>query len=153
MTKALLLTTLIAAALTAGCAHQWDAVLDGRLYTRTHLHRYPVSITAVNGEYSTITPRRVDAGDLRLTIDAPPVGGFYLPDRKEFTFRAEKCVRYWLAAQRASSLSRDFQLVIDHAEPVPGCQPTSGAPPQAVIVPADVTQIDPPRAIPMAKRP
>jgi hypothetical protein len=153
MKKALLLMTLAAAASTAGCAHQWETVLDGRLYTRTNLHRYPVSITAVNGEYSTITPRRVDAGELRLTIDAPPVAGFHLPVRKEFTFRAEKCVRYWLAAQRASSLSRDFQLVVDHAEPVPGCQPTSGALAQAVIVPADVSQIDPPRAIPLAKRP
>ena len=140
-------------AILGGCAHQWDTVLDGRLYTRTNLHRYPVSIVAVNGEYSTLVPRRVDAGMLRLTVDAPPIHGFYLPERKEFTFRAEKCVRYWLAAQRAGSLSRDFELVIDHADVVPGCNPNSGAPLQAVIVPSDLSQIEPPRPIPMAKRP
>lgn len=144
---------LLVAAILGGCAHQWDTVLDGRLYTRTNLHRYPVSIVAVNGEYSTLVPRRVDAGMLRLTVDAPPIHGFYLPERKEFTFRAEKCVRYWLAAQRASSLSRDFELVIDHADVVSGCNPTSGAPLQAVIVPSDLSQIEPPRPIPMAKRP
>ena len=140
-------------AILGGCAHQWDTVLDGRLYTRTNLHRYPVSIVAVNGEYSTLVPRRVDAGMLRLTVDAPLIHGFYLPERKEFTFRAEKCVRYWLAAQRAGSLSRDFELIIDHADVVPGCNPTSGAPLQAVIVPSDLSQIEPPRPIPMAKRP
>ena len=140
-------------AILGGCAHQWDAVLDGRLYTRTHLHRYPVSIVAVNGEYSTFVPRRVDAGMLRLTVDAPPIHGFYLPERKEFTFRAEKCVRYWLAAERAGALTRDFELVIDHADIVPGCNPTSGAPLQAVIVPSDLSQIEPPRPVPMAKWP
>ena len=134
-----------------GCAHQWETVLDGRLHTRTFINRYPVSITAVNGEYSTMVPRRVDAGDLRLTVDAGPVGGFFLPDRQEFTFHAEKCVRYWLAAQRTSPLSHQFDLVIDHAEPVPGCQPTSGALAQAVIVPTDLTLIEPPRAIPKPK--
>ncbi len=146
---------LLATAALSGCAHQWDSVLDGRLYTRTNLHRYPVSITAVDGEYSTIVPRRVDAGVRRLTIDAAPVAGFHLPVRKEFTFRVEKCVRYWLAAQRTSAYAQDYELVIDHAEAVPGCNPTSGAPAQAVVVPADVTQIEPPRpvATPMPKRP
>jgi len=142
----LLLATLGVATL-AGCAHQWETVLDGRLYTRTHLHRYPVSIVAVDGDYSSLTPRRVDAGEHLLTVDAPPATGRYLADRKEFTFKAQKCVRYWLAAQRPSAYSRDFDLVVDHAEPVPGCQPTSGAPLQAVIVPADPAQIEAPKAV------
>ena len=139
-------------AVLAGCAHQWETVLDGRLYTRTNLHRYPVSIVAVDGEYSTFVPRRIDAGVHELLIDAAPTKASYLPDRKAFTFKTEKCVRYWLAAQRTSDYSRDYELVIDHAEPVPGCHPTSGAPAQAVIVPADPTLIEQPRAIPMPKR-
>ena len=147
----LMLTTASVVGLTA-CAHQWEVVLDGRLYTRTHLHRYPVSIVAVDGVYSTFVPRRVDAGVHELLIDAAPTIASYLPDRKAFTFKTEKCVHYWLAAQRTSRYSRDYELVIDHAEPVPGCQPTSGAPAQAVIVPADPAQIEPPRAIPMPKR-
>ncbi len=145
------LTTGIALTALAGCAHNWDSVIDGRLYTHTNLHRYPVSIVAVDGEYSTMEPRRVSAGEHRLIVDAAPVAGFRLPDRKEFTFRTEKCVKYWLAAQRSSAYSHDFALVIDHAEPVPGCQPTSGMPDKTVVVvPAD---IEPPRAIPMPKRP
>ena len=147
----LMLPTALAVGLTA-CAHQWETVLDGRLYTRTHLHRYPVSIVAVDGEYSTITPRRIDAGVHELLIDAAPTIASYLPDRKAFTFKTEKCVRYWLAAQRKSAYSRDYELVIDHAEAVPGCQPTSGAPTQPVIVPRDTSLIEPPRAIPMPKR-
>ena len=86
-----------------------------------------MSISAVDGVSTTFVPVRVDAGVHRLTIDAPPVAGFHLPDRREFTFKAEKCVRYWLAAQRPNALSHDFALVIDHAESVPGCNPTSGA--------------------------
>ena len=151
MKRIFLVLIALGLALISGCAHQWETVLDGRLYTRTHINRYPVSITAVNGEYSSMVPRRVDAGDLRLTVDAGPVGGFALPDRQEFNFRAEKCVRYWLAAQRPGPLSHQFELVIDHAEPVPGCLPTSGALAQAVIVPADLSKIPPPRAIPKPK--
>ena len=149
MTRIFLLTVVT---ILTGCAHQWETVLDGRLHSRTNLHRYPVSIVAVNGEYSTMVPRRVDAGTLRLTVDAPPIVGFYLPERKEFSFRAEKCVHYWLAAQRASPMSRDFELVIDYADVVPGCNPTSGAPAQAVIVPSDMRQIEAPQPIPVAKR-
>ena len=147
-----LLMSLAGAVVLGGCAHQWETVLDGQLYTRTHLHRYPVSIVAVDGEYSTLVPRRVNAGVHELMIDAAPTIASYLPDRKTFTFKTEKCVRYWLAAQRTSNYTRDYELVIDHAEAVPGCQPTSGAPAQAVIVPADPAQIEPPRAIPMPKR-
>ena len=139
-----------AMATLSGCAHQWESVIDGRLYTRTYLHRYPVSIVAVDGEYSTLVPRRMAAGDHRLTVDAAPVAGFHLPDRREFTFRTEKCVQYWLVAERASALSHDFNLIIDYAEPVPGCQPTSGAPANTVVVvPAN---IEPPRAIATPKR-
>jgi hypothetical protein len=142
---------MVALATLAGCAHNWDSVIDGRVYTRTNLYRYPVRIVSVDGEYSTLEPRRVSAGEHRLVVDAAPVAGFHLPDRREFTFRTEKCVKYWLVAQRASALSHDFELVIDHAEPVPGCNPTSGAPDRAVVVvPAT---IEPPRAIPMPKRP
>ncbi len=134
----------------SGCAHQWESVLDGNLYTRAHLNRYPVQIVAVDGEYSSITPRRVDAGIRRLTIDAPPVANFRDPVRREFTFKVEKCVRYWLAAQRASSLTPDFELVIDHAEPVPGCTPYGVPYERSIVVPANVP---PPEAIPMPKRP
>lgn len=151
MKRILAIPAVLVLAMLSGCAHHWETVLDGRLYTRTHLNRFPVSITAVNGEYSTMVPRRVDAGDLRLTIDAGPIGGFLLPDRQEFNFRAEKCVRYWLAAQRPGPLSHQFDLVIDHAEPVPGCLPTSGALAQAVVVPTDLSLIAPPRAIPKPK--
>lgn len=141
------LTLVGCAGALAGCAHQWESVLDGNLYTRANLNRYPVSIVAVDGEYSTITPRRVDAGVRRLTVDAPPVANFREPVRKEFEFKVEKCVRYWLAAQRATSLTPDYELVIDHAEPVPGCMPY-GQRVESTVMPA---QIDRPRAIPTPK--
>jgi hypothetical protein len=144
--------SIAAAAITSlsGCAQQWESVLDGQLYTKTNLNRYPVSVSAVDGTYSTSNPRYIDAGEHRLTIEAPPVAGFSQPVRKEFTFKVERCVRYWLAAQRASSLTQDYELVIDHAEPVPGCAPYGSAPERSVVLPAI---IDPPRAIPVAKRP
>jgi hypothetical protein len=141
---------MTALASLSGCAHQWESILDGNLYTRANMNRYPVQIVAVDGEYSTISPRRVDAGIRRLTIDAPPIANFRDPVRKEFTFKVEKCVRYWLAAQRATSLTPDFELVIDHAEPVPGCTPYGVPQERSVVVPANV---EPPQAIPMPKRP
>ena len=134
-------------AMTAGCAHQWESVLDGNLHTRTHMNRFPVAITAVDGVYSLQNPRYVDAGLRRLTVEAPPVGGMREPVRKDFDFRVERCVRYWLAAQRATALSPDFELVIDHAELVPGCQPHGATAPVQAVMPA---QLDKP--IPVPKR-
>lgn len=134
---------------TAGCAQQWESVLDGNLYTRTHLNRYPVSITAVDDVYSTQNPRYVDSGMRKLVVHAAPVAGFTQPVRREFDFKVERCTRYWLAAQRASALSQDFELVIDHVEAVPGCTPTGGAHQPSSVTPA---QVDPTRAIPTPKR-
>jgi hypothetical protein len=141
---------MTATAALSGCAHQWESTLDGNMYTRVHINRFPVSITAVDGEYSAITPRRVDAGERRLIVDAPPVAGFREPVRKEFTFKVEKCVRYWLAAQRATALTQDFELVIDHAEPIGGCMPY-GVPQEKSVVIAD--RLEAPRPIPKPKRP
>lgn len=132
----------------AGCAHQWESLLDGNLYTRANLNRYPVLIVAVDGEYSTLTPRRVDSGIRKLTVDAPPIPNFREPVRKEFEFKVEKCVRYWLAAQRATALTPDFELVIDHAEPIAGCTPY-GERVESTVMPA---QLDRPRAIPTPKQ-
>jgi hypothetical protein len=147
--KSLLLGVFAMTTLTA-CAQQWESVLDGNLYTRTSMNRYPVAITAVDGNYSLQNPRYVDAGIRRLAIDAPPVAGFSQPVRREFDFKVERCVRYWVAAQRASSLSQDFELVIDHAEPIAGCAPNGVLVEPSVVVPAT---IDPPWAIPTPKRP
>lgn len=140
----------VSAAALSGCAHQWESLLDGNLYTRTHLNRYPVAIVAVDGEYSTISPRRVDAGLHKLTVEAPPVANFSQPVRKEFNFKVEKCVRYWLAAQRASSLTQDYELVIDHAEPIVGCTPYGAPQERSVVIPANIA---PPTPIAMPKRP
>jgi hypothetical protein len=143
-----LLVTAVAS--ISGCAHQWESLIDGNLYTKAHINRYPVLIVAVDGEYSTINPRRVDAGLHKLTVDAPPVAGFREPVRKEFEFKVEKCVRYWLAAQRANSLTQDFQLVIDHAESIAGCTPYGNPQQASTVVPAD---IPPPMPIAKPKRP
>ncbi|MGL4233085.1 MAG: hypothetical protein ACRCWJ_17090 [Casimicrobium sp.] len=143
-----LLLAVTAATSMSGCAHQWESLLDGNLHTRASMNRYPVSIVAVDGEYSTINPRRVDAGERRLTIDAPPIPNFREPVRKEFTFKVEKCVRYWLAAQRATALTQDFELVIDHAEPIAGCMPYGQAQ-SGQVTPSDTNA---PRPIPKPKR-
>jgi hypothetical protein len=139
---------LIASFAMAGCAHQWESVLDGRPYTRTNPKLYPISITAVDGEYGSGNPRYVDAGTRRLTIDAPPVAGFSQPVRKEFTFKIERCIRYWLAAQRVNALTQDFDLIIDHAEAVPGCTPY-GVPEKGIVVPANTPGSEP---VPIPKR-
>ena len=89
----------------AGCAHQWETVLDGRLYSRTHLHRYPVSIVAVDGEYSTFVPRRIDAGLHELLIDAAPTKASYLPDRNALPSRRKSvCATGWPRSAPATIL-------------------------------------------------
>ncbi len=105
----------------AGCAAAPMSLLDGTPYHRTYLNRYPVQIVAVNGDFTLERPKRVYAGVNTLVVETAPVGGIRIARQQAVAFKVQPCTRYYLAAERATSLSQDWTLVIDHVESVAGC--------------------------------
>jgi hypothetical protein len=113
---------VVVAALSACASVENVSQLDGRLYSRVNLNRYPLTISRVDGaQVPTWQPVWVEPGTHSLTLDAPPIPGFSDPVRQVVTFTVAPCTRYHLAAQRESRLSKAWTFVVDHQEPVPGC--------------------------------
>lgn len=115
--------SLLSLLLLTACGTAPMSLLEGQPYHRTHLNRYPVNIVAVNGHYSTQRPRQVYAGVSTIIVEAAPVGGMRLPKQQALAFKVMPCTRYYLAAERETSLSQDWKLVVDHTESIAGCDP------------------------------
>lgn len=109
--------------LLAGCGTAPMSVLENHPFHRTHMHREPVTIVSVNGDFALESSRRVYPGVNTLVVEARPVGGMRLPRQQSMAFNVEPCTRYYLAAERETSLSRDWKLVVDRKEEVAGCSP------------------------------
>jgi hypothetical protein len=99
-----------------------QAQIDGTLYTRVHMNRYPVVVSAVDGQSTpTWRPMWVEPGRRTLSVDAPPARGFTLPVRKEIAFDVKPCTRYYFGAQRTNALTNAWEFVVDHEEPISAC--------------------------------
>jgi hypothetical protein len=115
--------SLMCAALLAGCGTAPLSVLENRPFHRTHLHREPLTIVSVNGQYSPERTRLVFPGMNTLVLEARPVGGMSIPKQQTVSFEVEPCTKYYLAAERENSLSQKWTLVVDRKESVAGCSP------------------------------
>ena len=117
---ALALSTLV----LAGCASAPLSFFnDGYVYHRAVLNRFPVRVVAVDGTYSFQRPLPVSPGLHEVKLAAVPVAGFRVPLEKTYPITVAPCTRYYLAAQRASPLLQDWDLVIEETYPVAGCDP------------------------------
>ncbi|MEP6601289.1 MAG: hypothetical protein ABJB49_05695 [Nitrospirota bacterium] len=111
----------------AGCASAPWSDLDGRLYHRVYLNRYPVRIVAVDGDYYVRNPvTLIKPGLHSIVVAAPPVAGFRVDVEKVYPFTTKPCERYYLAADRRSPLLQDWTLVVDYVEQIAGCDPNAG---------------------------
>lgn len=120
-----LMAAALAAAL-AGCAAAPLSFLNDRqVYYRAVINRYPVLVVAVDGSYTAFRPVPIAPGPHLLTIDALPVAGFSVPVQKRYPITIAPCTRYYLAAQRTSPLTQDWELVVEETWPVAGCDPAT----------------------------
>jgi hypothetical protein len=119
--RTIVFLSLSSVVLLSGCASAPMSLLDGTPYHRTHLNRYPVRIVAVNGDFTLEQPKRVYAGVNSLVLEAEPVGGVKTARQQAVAFKVSPCTRYYLAAERETSLSQNWKLVIDHVEPIAMC--------------------------------
>ena len=96
---------------------------DGYVYYRAQLNRFPLIVIAVDGSSSLQRPLPVSPGLHEVKLAAVPVAGFRIPLEKTYPITVAPCTRYYLAAQRASPLLQDWDLVVEYTEPVSGCDP------------------------------
>ncbi len=113
----------IVATLAACTTAPLSFINDRQVYYKTVLNRYPVRVVAIDGSYQTFRPVPIAPGPHLLTIDAVPVAGFSLPIQKMVPMTIAPCTRYYIAAQRTSPLTQDWNLVVEETWPVAGCDP------------------------------
>lgn len=119
---AVALAAALAVATLAGCASTPSSYLyDNQVYYRAVRDRYPLSILAIDGSSPAFKPAPIAPGEHTLRLDATAVGGFSERVAKTYPITIEPCTRYYLAAQRQSQLSQDWELVIERTFPVGGC--------------------------------
>ena len=121
------ITALGAVALTvlAACASAPLSYLNDRQVTqKAMLHRFPVVVTAIDGNGALLDRKiPIAPGDHLLTADAPPVAGLSQPVRKVVPITIAPCTQYYIAAQRPSAFAQDWDLVVEVTYPVAGCDP------------------------------
>jgi hypothetical protein len=117
------LLTVLCLASFAGCGTAPLSYVDGNLYHRALLNRYPARIISIDGDFSLQNPRQVSPGPHTFIIEAQPVAGFRGPVQKALALNFKPYTRYYLAADRGSPLTQDWSLAIDYEEPVAGCDP------------------------------
>jgi hypothetical protein len=98
-------------------------VSDRQVYSPVSLHHYPVRIEAVDHSGNLESPVFLEPGLHEMTIAAPPQSGFREPVLKNYTLNLAPCTRYYVAAYRRTSLTRDWTLIIEAQERVAGCDP------------------------------
>ena len=117
-------TAALIAATLLGCTTAPLSYLNDRqVYYRSVLYRYPVRVSAIDGESQVFRPVPIAPGDHVLTVDAVPVAGFSETVRRIVPMTIAPCTRYYVAAQRTSPLTQDWKFVVEETWPVAGCDP------------------------------
>jgi hypothetical protein len=115
---------LVATLALCGCSTAPLTIINDRqVYYPVDYHRYPVRVEAVDRRGNIESPVFVDPGVHQVTLAAPPQRGFLEPVEKTYTLNLAPCTRYYVAAERATALTRDWNLVIEEQEHVAGCDP------------------------------
>ena len=121
-----LLFAVASSLLLAGC-QTW-----GPTWSELSGHQYPTGVITLNrrpaiiervddqGSFSSY-PVRIDPGTRRLVLGAPAPGWPGGSDLKVFMLDAAPCKRYYINAQFANPLDRDWTPVIDFVEDIAGC--------------------------------
>jgi hypothetical protein len=110
-------------ALLGGCGTAPLSYLNGDLLDRSTLNRYPVRIVSVDGQIEFHNPVQVAPGQRWVVVEAAPSAGVKLMSQQSFVLKVEPCTRYYLAADRRSPLTDEWQLVVERTEPVGSCNP------------------------------
>ena len=77
-------------------------------------------ILSVDGKDYLGSPVLVDPGLREVRVQAP-AGGVDLRTTRTIALDVQPCTRYYLVAVKDNRLASDFQVKVEHAEPIGGC--------------------------------
>jgi hypothetical protein len=117
-----LFSSLTATALLAGCVAAPISEVTGARYHRAEMNRSAAIILAVDGSSSTQRVIKVDPGLREIDLQAFPVGGFRQGEKRTMKLDVKPCTRYYVNVQRQTSLSQDWEPVVDFQESIAGCK-------------------------------
>jgi hypothetical protein len=114
-----------AALVQAGCASggYGYSQLDGNRYYHTALDTYPVVVLQVDGKSEVENPVRVLPGRHRVKVQPAGELGRRFDESRTIDLDVQACTRYYLVAVKPNRLAPDFEVKVEHQEPVPGCTP------------------------------
>ena len=98
--------------------------LSGQPYPSGEINQYrrPAIIEHVDDQGAFASyPVKMDPGTHRLVLGAPAPGWPGGAELKVFMLDAAPCKRYYVNAQFANPLDRDWKPVIDYVEDIAGC--------------------------------
>ena len=120
----------VAAALALSACASLDyhySQLSGQRFHASPIDTYPVSIVRVDGRDTVMRPTPVDPGLRKIVVQGPSDGVSREGRQREISLDVKPCTRYYLVAVKANRLSSDFDVKVDHEEPVGGCTPPAPA--------------------------
>jgi hypothetical protein len=118
----LLAAATAAAALLTACAGPTFSQLLGERYFVTTLDTYPLLISSVDGQSSTLSVQYVEPGMRRLVLQGPP-GASGVSVLRVFELQVKPCTRYYIVAVKASPLDSEFTPRVDFEQALAGCRP------------------------------
>ncbi|HEY1325624.1 MAG TPA: hypothetical protein VGI14_01710 [Casimicrobiaceae bacterium] len=98
----------------------WSEI-TGAQYTRTKLNRMQGIVKDIDGEDTLKKVTKIRPGDHVIRLQSPTRKGSSGSDQN-VKLTVEPCKRYYLNAQFASSVGKDWEPVVDHVESIPGCK-------------------------------
>ena len=123
-----LVVTGAAALAAAGCAstdYHYSRIVGTR-YFQSSIDTYPLQVLRVDQEQAPLNPREwmlIEPGLRTVVVTPYPVPIDRVGSEKSVQLNIEPCTQYYLVAVKPSRLSRDYEVRVDHQEPVPGCKP------------------------------
>lgn len=118
--------------LAAGCAttdYSYSRLVGTRYY-RAPIDTYPLQILRVDRQEAPLNPRDwtlVEPGTRTVVVATYPSPIDRVGNEKSIEMKIEPCTQYHLVAVKANRLSHDYEVRVDHQEPVPGCKPPATA--------------------------
>ncbi len=116
-----------AAAALSACATGGGAPLsqlaDGAVQFPAVNHRFPVRVQAIDDGSNVFRSPLIEPGVHAVRFAAPPVAELTQPVERVYSMNIQPCMRYYVAAQRQSAFSQDWNLVIEKTEAVGACDP------------------------------
>jgi hypothetical protein len=124
LTRMLLLSSFVSLSACSILAKAPLSYLEAKPYSAIHSSlQYPVRVVSIDGSLQFSMPVQIAPGERDLVLEAMSSNSALRTKQKNVRLKIAPCTRYFLLAQRESSMQADWQLNIASTEVVSACDP------------------------------